>query len=139
MKTVKKVVGLGDRLRKLRNDRKWTQSDISERLGIVRSTYAYYEIDKTSPDHATMVEIARLFGVSTDYLLGNFPQSPALLVRDDSKPEYHVDPSKGASDVPGVVSSALEARLLAAFRFLKTEDQQRFLAEMEVRVVNISQ
>jgi len=139
MKTVKKVAGLGDRLRKLRSDRKWTQSDISEQLGIVRSTYAYYEIDKTSPDPATMVKIAKIFGVSTDYLLGNFSQSSALLVHDDSKPEYHIDPSKGAANVPGMVSSALEARVLTAFRFLKEEDQQRFLSEMEARVVNINQ
>ena len=135
MKNSKKISGLGDRLRQLRNDRKWTQSDVSDRLGLVRSTYAYYEVEKTSPDHATMVRIARLFGVSTDYLLGNFLQNP-ILVHDDSAPDYKTDEDKAVPSAPGIVSEAMEARVMTAFRFLKTEDQQRFLAEMETRVVS---
>ncbi|MEH7223899.1 helix-turn-helix transcriptional regulator [Bacillus sp. JJ1566] len=60
------------RLKKLRTDRKLTQQQIANKLGITRQAYGYYESEKEKrePDHATTQKIAEIFDVSVDYLLG---------------------------------------------------------------------
>lgn len=61
------------RLRKLRLDKKLTQQEVADKLGITRQAYGYYESEKSKrePDHAATQKLAELFGVSTDYLLGS--------------------------------------------------------------------
>lgn len=68
-----------NRLRALRGYHNLTQRQIAQSLSIDRSTYAYYETGKTHPDFETLTRIARMFGVSTDYLLG-LDESPARSV-----------------------------------------------------------
>ena len=58
----KKRTALGNRLRTLRRYNGMTQLE--------RSSYAYYEIGTTEPDLHTLIEIATIFRVSTDFLLG---------------------------------------------------------------------
>lgn len=58
-----------DRLKALRLENNFTQKQISDILGLDRSTYAYYELARTRPDIDTLVMLAKIFKVSTDYLL----------------------------------------------------------------------
>ena len=57
-----------DRLRELRKISRMTQKQVAQILNLDRSTYAYYETDTTKPDYNTLVRIARMFRVSTDYM-----------------------------------------------------------------------
>ncbi|EAG7265798.1 XRE family transcriptional regulator, partial [Listeria monocytogenes] len=47
-----------------------TQEDISKILGISRGAYSHIENGRNEPDMETIVKLANIFGVSTDYLLG---------------------------------------------------------------------
>lgn len=60
---------LGDRLKKLRSEHKWTQEDIARKLELSRGTYAHYEINKRQPDYDTLKKLSELFDVSIDYLI----------------------------------------------------------------------
>lgn len=60
----------GDRLKQLRKESGLTQLDLSKKIGIVRSAISNYETNRTMPDPTTLNELAQLFDVSTDYLLG---------------------------------------------------------------------
>lgn len=62
-----------ERLKRIRKDCDLTQKMVAEALGIGRSTYAYYETGKTSPDLQTLARLAALFRMSTDSLLGREP------------------------------------------------------------------
>ena len=66
----KKRTALGNRLRTLRRYNGMTQREVPARLHLERSSYAYYEIGTTAPDLHTLSEIATIFRVSTDFLLG---------------------------------------------------------------------
>lgn len=66
----KKRTALGNRLRTLRRYNGMTQREVAARLHLERSSYAYYEIGTTEPDLHTLSEIAGIFQVSTDFLLG---------------------------------------------------------------------
>lgn len=58
------------RLKSLRKNKKLTQSDMANMLGITRQGYAKYENDESEPDLATIDKLAEFFNVTTDYLLG---------------------------------------------------------------------
>ena len=58
------------RLRELRNEKDMSQKQIADVLRIRQQSYARYEMDTSEPCYDMLVEIAKYFGVSTDYLLG---------------------------------------------------------------------
>jgi transcriptional regulator with XRE-family HTH domain len=57
-------------LKDLRKSLNLTQQQVADEIGISRTSYTRYEIDEREPDNATLIKIANLFHVSTDYLLG---------------------------------------------------------------------
>ncbi len=63
-------MGFHEKLRELRKQANLKQREMSEKLGIDRSTYAYYETGKSKPSLIVLCKIADVFDVSTDYLLG---------------------------------------------------------------------
>ena len=73
---------LGDRLRRFRKNAGLTQEQISDVLGIDRSTYAYYETNKTSPSIPYLVIISKLYCITVDELLG-LTDKPLRLNDDD--------------------------------------------------------
>ena len=60
----------GERLRKLRSEKKRNQEEMANYLGITRQGYGNYEKENTEPDQKTLNMLADYFDVSTDYLLG---------------------------------------------------------------------
>lgn len=61
---------LGERLKVLRQNKKLTQKELADRLGIARTTYSGYENETREPDHETLQKIADFHSVSVDSLLG---------------------------------------------------------------------
>ncbi|GMQ60356.1 hypothetical protein AN1V17_47560 [Vallitalea sediminicola] len=61
---------LPQRLKILRKQNNWTQLITATKLHIPRGTYAHYEIGKRQPDYGTLSNIADLYNVSIDYLIG---------------------------------------------------------------------
>jgi len=64
------MVIFSKRLRELRVSSGMTQQQIAERLRIKQQSYARYEYGTGEPNLQTVAEIARIFDVSCDYLLG---------------------------------------------------------------------
>ena len=126
----KKII-LGERLRKLRRDRNWTQEHVASTLSIVRSTYTYYETGKTFPDYVTIIRMSKLFSVTIDYLLGQEQES--LVLRDDLTPKYSTNEENGIKTAVGISPgvNTPEQRLIAAFHYLPLSEQRRLLAEVE--------
>lgn len=64
------IVNFNEVLRQLRKGTIYTQEELANKLGLLRSTYAKYETGENEPDYKTLVKIANYYGVSTDVLLG---------------------------------------------------------------------
>ncbi|GMQ74326.1 helix-turn-helix transcriptional regulator [Tetragenococcus halophilus] len=60
-----------EKIKELRQQKKFTQKDVAEKIGVTRPAYTAYEIGKRQPDFETLQKIAKLYEVTTDYLLGN--------------------------------------------------------------------
>ena len=117
----------GDRLRKLRKQNDMTQEQVAKNLNIVRSTYAYYETGKTCPDFTTVVRLAHLFNVTTDYLLDAEPANPVL--NDTSVPAYTPSAQKSINSEWSLRES--EQKMIIAFRYLDRETQANILNDIE--------
>lgn len=61
---------LGERIKKLRKQRKITQEELGKKVNVTKVSISGYENGNRTPDTETLQKIADYFGVSTDYLLG---------------------------------------------------------------------
>ena len=59
-----------ERIKALREARGWTQAELARRMSITRNGVNSWEQGLSMPSPACLVDLARLFSVSTDYLLG---------------------------------------------------------------------
>lgn len=60
----------GGRLKELRNERNMTQLDLAKLINVTSVSVSGYESGTRSPDIETLIKIADVFDVTTDYLLG---------------------------------------------------------------------
>jgi len=58
------------RIRELRTERGLNQETVANAVGIAQRTYSGYECGESEPAQKILVELAKFFGVSVDYLLG---------------------------------------------------------------------
>lgn len=58
------------RLRSLRMKNKYTQQNMADMLDVSLNTYQKYEQAERHPSFETLIKIADILDVSTDYLLG---------------------------------------------------------------------
>lgn len=61
---------MGDKLKSLRIEKKLTQKQVADRIGLAISAVSSYESGSRYPSYDVLVKLARMFHVSTDYLLG---------------------------------------------------------------------
>lgn len=81
---------LGEKLKKLRNEKELTQKEIANILGVPRGTYAHYEVNKRTPDYNLLRETAEYFHVSLDYLLDRTDQRDGTLI-ENHKQDIEID------------------------------------------------
>ncbi len=64
------MILFGKILRQLRDERKWSQKQLADKLGISDSQVAHYETEDRLPSLQVLINVSRTFGVTTDFLLG---------------------------------------------------------------------
>lgn len=70
MKGGVRLVNFGNRLKTLRIKKKLTQQQLADLLGLTKSVISAYENGLSYPAYDVLIKIARIFKVSTDFLLG---------------------------------------------------------------------
>ena len=59
-----------ERIKALREARGWTQAELARRMNITRNGVNSLEQGLSMPSPACLVDLSKVFSVSTDYLLG---------------------------------------------------------------------
>lgn len=59
----------GEKILMLRKEKGMSQEDLASKLGVSRQAISRWELEGVLPDASNIVELSKLFGVSTDYLL----------------------------------------------------------------------
>ncbi|PWM43662.1 MAG: XRE family transcriptional regulator [Clostridia bacterium] len=61
----------GEKLQKLRKVKGWTQEELAQKITVSRQALSKWELGAAIPDTENVLQISKLFGVSTDYLLND--------------------------------------------------------------------
>ena len=85
-----------EKLKALRTGRKISQKNLAEQLGVAKSVVSFYESGERFPSYDVLKKIARIFNVTTDYLL-------------DIERGRMVDVSELSEDDVCVVNAVIEA------------------------------
>lgn len=64
------MVDFGNRLKTLRLRENMTQAQLAQKLGLTKSVISAYETGLRLPSYDILIHIAKIYNVSTDYLLG---------------------------------------------------------------------
>ena len=62
---------LPDKIVKLRKENGWSQEDLAEKLDVSRQAISRWENGTALPDAQNVLQISKLFNVTTDYLLND--------------------------------------------------------------------
>ena len=76
---------IADRLRGLRNEMHFSQTNLAKVLGITQSSINRYENDDTSPSYEVLLKYADYFDVSLDYILGRCDEPEGRLYKHQPK------------------------------------------------------
>ncbi|WP_242315416.1 helix-turn-helix transcriptional regulator [Bacillus cereus group sp. BfR-BA-01355] len=61
---------IGEIIKKLRKEKKITQEQLGDAIGVSKMAISYFEKEKKAPGRETLQKIADFFNTTTDYLLG---------------------------------------------------------------------
>lgn len=61
---------LGEKLRELRLAHHLSQEEVAKRIWTSKAVISGYELSTRSPSYTNLIRLAKLYGVTTDYLLG---------------------------------------------------------------------
>ena len=64
------MVDFGNTLKSLRLQNDYTQARLAQKLGLTKSVISAYETGLRMPSYDILIAIAKIFKVTTDYLLG---------------------------------------------------------------------
>lgn len=110
---------LSKTLRKLRENSGLTQQQVADAINVERSTYAYYECGKTTPDIDTVIQLAKIFNVSYVDIFENEAKSQSNVFYDVSGENY-----MNSNDAQHIYDlSKIEKTLLCYFRVLSDEEK----------------
>lgn len=83
------MVNFGNKLRTLRKEAGMTQTELARLLNISKSVVSYYELQERTPSPDVLVQLAEVFHVTTDYLLG-IEHKKLIDVSDLSDDDVHL-------------------------------------------------
>lgn len=75
-------------LKRLRENKKMTQMELSKKLNIAPSTVGMWEQGYRNPNYEDLKRISKLFGVTTDYLLDNENATAQTFSEDETDLVY---------------------------------------------------
>ena len=79
-----------ERISKLRMEKGLSQFQLSQLLGVKRSVVSYYESGDRLPSYDVLIEMSRVFNVTTDFLLKGKDASRIVSVSDLSERDIDV-------------------------------------------------
>lgn len=74
-----------NRIKSLRAELGWTQTDLATRISAVKSTISRYESETAKLDPGTIEKLCRIFDCSADYLLGLSTQRTLQISDSDAE------------------------------------------------------
>jgi transcriptional regulator with XRE-family HTH domain len=72
-------MAINDRIRQLRQERRWTQAELGDKTGVHQKQISAYERGANIPSTEVLIKLAEVFNVSLDYLAFEVKGQPARI------------------------------------------------------------
>lgn len=124
---------IGDNIRKYRKALGLTQEQLAEAVGVTVGAVSKWESKLSNPDISLIIELADLFGISTDVLLGyeqhshnlkNIIENLKLLSRDKKYEEGMKEAEKALKKFPNNFDIAYRSALIYSLKCFEQKDQK---------------
>lgn len=117
---------LSKKIKKFRENNGFTQKQVADAINVERSTYAYYETGKTTPDIDTIIQLAKIFNVHYTDLLEDEIRTSIGSFYDVSYENHFFE------EDPEIKESIYDLKkdektLLCFYRALSEENKDKFL------------
>ena len=106
-----------------------TQKQVSEVLGIERSTYTCYETGKSTPPIDTAKKLSKIFGVTLEEIFFDEQERKDSSILGDSFSDYNTDDE---SEMSFAQLTKEEKELIIRFRLLNNDDKKKLLDETDL-------
>ena len=117
------MILMGEKIKNLRKSQHLSQRDLASRLDISKSTLAAYENDSCAPSYEVLARIARMFHVTTDYLILGEEAFPSVSVAGLSQEQIHyVAEIIGGLQTSNLVKELVQKETTAAQLYRRSEE-----------------
>jgi transcriptional regulator with XRE-family HTH domain len=72
-------MAIGERIRQLRQERRWTQAELGQKIGVHQKQVSSYERGVNVPSTEVLIKMAEVFDVTLDFLAFEAQGQPAKL------------------------------------------------------------
>lgn len=79
------MTNIGQRMRELRKEKNITQPELAKMLGVSNGAIGNWETGNRQPDDTAKIQMADIFGVSVDYLIGRTDNRQITTNNEDLK------------------------------------------------------
>ena len=85
------MMKLADKLFELRKEKGWSQEKLAEQINVSRQSISKWESGQALPELEKIVELSKIFQVTTDYLLLEESDKPEIkpVLSEDEKNRYY--------------------------------------------------
>ena len=128
-----------DKLITLRKKAGWSQEELAEKLGVTRQSVSKWEGAQSVPDIDKILQLARLFGVTTDYLLKEEQGEPEYTTEDDTPALHRVTLTQAGDYLKKARANAPRMALATALCVLSPVSLLALCALSEYNLLGISE
>ena len=128
-----------DKLITLRKKAGWSQEELAEKLGVTRQSVSKWEGAQSVPDIDKILQLARLFGVTTDYLLKEEQGEPEYTAEDDTPALHRVTLTQAGDYLKKARANAPRMALASALCVLSPVSLLALCALSEYNLFDISE
>jgi transcriptional regulator with XRE-family HTH domain len=99
---------LHEKIRQLRQERKWSQAELAEKVGVHQKQISAYERGSNNPSTEVLLKLAEVFDVSLDYMAFDRSDSTRGEIKDRDLLKYFETIDEFPADQRRVVKEILD-------------------------------
>jgi transcriptional regulator with XRE-family HTH domain len=123
-------------IKNLREKNNWTQKDLAERMFKAESTIGMWEQGRREPDYDSLIELARLFDVPVDYLIGNNPLDKAINKVKETD-QYDINENLSDEQIEQNIKDLLKNTIVKYKGRTVSEKELQAMAKTAIQILSI--
>lgn len=96
---------VGEKIKKLRKSASMKQKDLAKLLGVSTSAVGLWELNKRVPDYSMLLQIAKIFSVTVDYLLNQTEENEIIILGRNGVCKKFILSEKDLKSIENLVES----------------------------------